>query len=348
MNREKWITICNSFQELFEILGNNREDLSNFQRFTKSELDNLNKIVIAQKNYNGWFTEEIVRTALIGLSEMLNPEELTMWLSNYTYNQNPKKVLLIMAGNIPLVGFHDLLCVWLSGNYAQVKLSSDDQTLLPAILELISEIHPELKSFYSVERGKIEHSEAVIATGSDNSNLYFEKYFGHLPSLFRKNRTSIAVIDGDESQTDLYNLGKDIFHFFGKGCRNVSYMLIPEHFDLNHFFEAIVPYYDIVHHKKYGNNYDYNRAILLLNQEDFLDKNFVILKETEKLFSPISMIHYSRYKSKSEIDDFVNNHENNIQVIIGKKYIPFGQGQLPKLGDYADGIDTMKWLNSLP
>jgi hypothetical protein len=278
---------------------------------------------------------------------MMNPIDLINWQNNYTFTENPKRVLLIMAGNIPLVGFHDLLCVWLSGNHAQIKLSSDDKTLLPAILDLVSEIHPEIKSYYTIESGKIEHSEAVIATGSDNSNLYFEKYFGHLPSLFRKNRTSIAVIQGNETKTDLLNLGLDIFLFFGKGCRNVSFMLISEDFNLNDFFEAILPYYEIVNHKKYGNNYDYNRAILLLNKETFLDNNFVIVKESDKLFSPISMIHFSRYKDNSEISEFIQKNEDNIQIILGKNYIPFGQGQYPKIWDYADGTDTMTWLNSL-
>lgn len=347
MNKDNWITICASFKDLFEFVGNNYNDFSSLSRFTKNDVTELNQLIVAQKNHNGWFTEEIVRKALLGLSEMMNSKDLTNWLTNYTFTENPKKVLLIMAGNIPLVGFHDLLCVWLSGNHAQIKLSSDDKILLPSILDLVSEVHPEIKSYYTIESGKIEHSEAVIATGSDNSNLYFEKYFGHMPSLFRKNRTSIAIIQGNETKTDLVNLGMDIFHFFGKGCRNVSYLLIPEHFNLNDFFEAVLPYYEIVNHKKYGNNYDYNRAILLLNQETFLDNNFVIVKESDKLFSPISMIHFSRYKDESEISEFIQNNKDNIQIILGKNYIPFGQGQYPKLWDYADGIDTMKWLNSL-
>jgi hypothetical protein len=347
MNRDNWMSICTSFKDLFEFVGNNHDELSSLSRFTINDVTELNQLIIAQKNHNGWFTEEIVRKALLGLSQMMNPIDLINWQNNYTFTENPKRVLLIMAGNIPLVGFHDLLCVWLSGNHAQIKLSSDDKTLLPAILDLVSEIHPEIKSYYTIESGKIEHSEAVIATGSDNSNLYFEKYFGHLPSLFRKNRTSIAVIQGNETKTDLLNLGLDIFLFFGKGCRNVSFMLISEDFNLNDFFEAILPYYEIVNHKKYGNNYDYNRAILLLNQETFLDNNFVIVKESDKLFSPISMIHFSRYKDNSEISEFIQKNEDNIQIILGKNYIPFGQGQYPKIWDYADGTDTMTWLNSL-
>jgi hypothetical protein len=261
MNRDNWMSICTSFKDLFEFVGNNHDELSSLSRFTINDVTELNQLIIAQKNHNGWFTEEIVRKALLGLSQMMNPIDLINWQNNYTFTENPKRVLLIMAGNIPLVGFHDLLCVWLSGNHAQIKLSSDDKTLLPAILDLVSEIHPEIKSY--------------------------------------------------------------------------------------DFFEAILPYYEIVNHKKYGNNYDYNRAILLLNQETFLDNNFVIVKESDKLFSPISMIHFSRYKDNSEISEFIQKNEDNIQIILGKNYIPFGQGQYPKIWDYADGTDTMTWLNSL-
>lgn len=347
MKRESWKDIFESFRELFEILGNQNSDFTVSKRFTSNEIEKVNHVISAQKNFNGWFTEESVKEALRGLSEMLNPIDLSNWLSNYSYNSNPKKVLLIMAGNIPLVGFHDLLCVWISGNLAQIKLSSDDTTLLPVILDLIAEIHPELRDYYIIEKGKITHSEAVIATGSDNSNLYFEKYFGHLPSLFRKNRTSIAILDGGETKEDLYNLGKDIFQFYGKGCRNVSYLLIPENYNLDVFFEGILPHHEIIHHKKYGNNYDYNRAINLLNQESFLDNNFVILKESTNLFSPISIVHYFRYQNENQINAFIQNNLNQIQIVIGKNYIPFGEGQKPKLWDYADGVDTMSWLNQL-
>jgi hypothetical protein len=347
MKRESWIDICESFRELFEILGSNESDILGSKRFTSDEIQKVNQVIRSQKNFNGWFTEESVRKALQGLHVMLDPSDFSKWLSKYSYNSIPKKVLIIMAGNIPLVGFHDLLCVWISGNFAQIKLSSDDQTLLPVILDLIAEIHPEIHEYYSIEKGKITQSEAVIATGSDNSNLYFEKYFGHLPCLFRKNRTSVAVFEGDETQDELYNFGKDILQFYGKGCRNVSYLLIPKNFILDILFEALLPYHEIIHHNKYGNNYDYNRAVHLLNQEEFLDNNFILLKESESIFSPISMVHYMRYENENEVSDFVKNNFNQIQIIIGKKYIPFGEGQNPKLWDYADGLDTMSWLNKL-
>ena len=154
-------------------------------------------------------------------------------------------------------------------------------------------------------------------------------------------------MEGNETQEELEKLGNDIFQYYGKGCRNVSYLLIPQDYNLDILIKALLPFHEIIHHKKYGNNYDYNRAINLLNQESFLDNNFVLLKESESIFSPISMIHFSRYKEESEVASFIQNNENNIQIIIGKKYTPFGEGQKPKLWDYADGIDTMSWLNNL-
>jgi hypothetical protein len=347
MNKENWLEVCDSFRELFDILAQSNLNHSISKRFTNHELEKVNQVIISQKNYNGWFTEESIRQALSGLSIMLNPNDISKWISNYSYNSTPKKILLIMAGNIPLVGFHDLICVWLSGNYAQIKLSSDDQKLLPSILELITEIHPNIKSYFSIETGKINQSEAVIATGSDNSNLYFEKYFGHLPTLLRKNRTSIGVIEGGESSDELVNLGKDIFQFYGKGCRNVSFLLIPDNFNLNILFEALLPYYEIIHHKKYGNNYEYNRAIHLLNRVNFLDNNFLMLKETDALFSPISMVHFLRYTIKSDVDEFIEKNKSSIQIVVGRNYIPFGNSQNPTIWNYADGVDTMKWLNNL-
>ncbi|MFM7662622.1 MAG: acyl-CoA reductase [Bacteroidota bacterium] len=347
MKREKWIDICASFSELFELLSNSKSNNASSKYFTCHELEKIEKEILMQKNYNGWFTEEIMRQALSGLKSMLNKEDLNKWIKEYAYAPTPKKILVIMAGNIPLVGFHDLICIWFSGNFAKIKLSSDDQTLLPLILDVVAEIHPELKDFYSFESGKITESEAVIATGGDNSNLYFEKYFGHLPCLFRKNRTSIAIIEGSETQEELTNLGKDIFSFYGKGCRNVSYLLIPKNYDLDILFEALLPYHQIIQNKKYGNNYDYNRALNLLNQVKFLDNNFLMLKESEMLFSPISMLHYKRFKDESEIKNFIKLNSKDIQIVLGREFIPFGFGQNPRLWDYADGKDTMDWLGNL-
>jgi hypothetical protein len=348
MKIKNWIEIFASFKELFEQLGNNSIENSKNNRFTNDEINQINELILNQKNFNGWFTEESVRKALYELSIMLNKTELIKWLSDYSYAENPKNILIIMAGNLPLVGFHDLLCVWLSGNHATIKLSSDDKTLFPKILDTISKVHPEIISSYKFSNGPIKNIDAVIATGSDNANLYFEKYFGHIPCLLRNNRTSLAILDGTETEDELLLLGNDLFDYFGKGCRNVSFLFIPENYDLNNLFEAIVPYGEIINNKKYGNNYDYNRAIHLMNQAPILDNNFVLLKESNDLFSPIAMIHYHRYSESSIINDFISIHQEDIQIIIGHDYTPFGNSQKPKLAEYADQKDTMKWLNQLP
>jgi hypothetical protein len=347
MKIENWIDICVSIEELFEKLGNNSLNNKENGRFTIDEIDQLNELILKQKNYNGWFTDENVRKAIKELSRMLEKSDLIQWLEKYKFTEKPKNILVITAGNLPLVGFHDLLCVWLSGNYATLKLSSDDNTLLPKIVETISKVHPEISSYYKIANGPIKNIDAVIATGSDNANLHFEKYFGHLPCLFRQNRTSLAILDGTESDNELFLLGKDLFDYFGKGCRNVSHIFIPEDYNLDRLFEAIVSFGEIINHKKYGNNYDYNRAIHLMNQTPILDNNFVLLKESNELFSPLSMIHYQRFSDKTKIEDFISSHADKIQIIIGHNYTEFGTSQKPKLSDYADQKDTMKWLNEL-
>jgi hypothetical protein len=347
MEKEQWYAVLQSIQELFSNLGGNSFDESTSYRFTKSEYEEINQLILNQRNLNGWFTDENVRKSMLELSKMLDPNDVIQWASNYTYSTCPKKILIIMAGNLPLVGFHDLICVWLSGNKALIKLSSDDNTLLPKILDWLTKLHPDLIDFYSFDKTEIKNCDAVIATGSDNSNLYFEKYFGHLPCLFRRNRTSIAILEGTESKDELELLGQDIFDYFGKGCRNVSFLLIPYDFDLNRLFEAIISHGDIINHKKYGNNYDYNRAILLMNQKPFLDNNFSLFVESDSIFSSISILHYRRYKCKDEIEEFISKNEKSIQIIVGSDFTPFGSSQNPRLFDYADGIDTVDWLNSL-
>jgi hypothetical protein len=252
-----------------------------------------------------------------------------------------------MAGNIPLVGFHDFLCTLCAGHTAVCKLSSDDKTLLPALANHLIEFAPQLKERIEFVQGPIKHIEAVIATGSNNSTLYFQEYFGKYPHIFRHNRTSVAVFDGTESLEELKALGDDIFSYFGLGCRNVTHLCFPEGYDIQRFFEAIFPYADVVHNKKYGNNYDYNKAVFLLNLQNLLDNNFVLLRESEDLFSPISMLNYHFYASKTDLEAYLLNHEPDIQVVVGHGYVPFGQAQAPRLNDYADGIDVMSWLAKL-
>jgi hypothetical protein len=308
--------------------------------------EKLNSIILREKHFNGWFTEEAVRESLLNLGVLLTKDKLKNWLSNYYSVETPKRVGLIMAGNIPLVGFHDFLSVLMSGNIAVVKLSSDDNRLLPVLTEMLFQLQPELEERIFIVP-QIKNIDAVIATGSNNSARYFEKYFGHLPNVIRKNRTSVAVLNGDETEEDLKELGKDLFTYFGLGCRNVSHLMIPQDFDLDRLFGAIVEYGDLINHHKYANNYDYYKAIYLLNREAFLENGFVLTKETAALFAPISVINYQRYNTKSEVVDFLGEHREEIQAVVGSDFLPFGKAQSPGLTDYADGIDTMEFLAKL-
>ena len=342
--------IINGFAQLGKLmveLGNNKK-WSNFSLgVTSEEYESLETLIVRQKSYNGWFTPEFVRQSLLALGEQLKEKELIEWSDSYNYASQPHAIGIIMAGNIPLVGFHDFLCVLISGNRAVCKLSSNDKTLLPAIAKHLIEFAPVLKDRIVFTEGRIGDIEAVIATGSNNSLNYFEQYFGKYPHIFRNNRTSVAVIRGDESAEELNDLGSDIFNYFGLGCRNVSHILFPANFDLNRFFKGIFSHSDVINNNKYGNNYDYNKAVYLMNQLPLLDNNFVLLRETEELFSPLAMIHYHYYQSKDELKDYISKHQNDIQVVVGKGYLDFGHSQKPGLSDYADGVDVMNWLESL-
>ena len=328
-------------------LGENK-DWDNFSvGVTESEYLSLQTVINRQLSYNGWFTKENVRGSLLKLSSSLIYSDLLNWSSSYTFSNEPRTIAVIMAGNIPLVGFHDFLSVLVSGNKIVAKLSSDDKTLLPALGQHLIEFIPGLKERIVFTSGRIGEIDAVIATGSDNSMQYFEQYFGKYPNIFRKNRTSIAVLKGDETEDDIKSLGSDIFDYFGLGCRNVSYLLLPEGFELSRFFEGVISYGEVIHNNKYGNNYDYNKAVYLMNKLEILDNNFCLLRESNELFSPLSMIHYQFYKDQSDIDNYIKEHESKIQVVVGRDYLDYGQAQCPAFNDYADGVDVMQWLNKL-
>lgn len=347
MNREQAINAFSRLGTVMKEVGSGNEFPGMSLGVTESEYLELQRTVNKQVQFNGWFTKEAVRQSLSALGEWLEKEQLEKWIAAYDWNEHPKRVAIIMAGNIPLVGFHDLLCVILSGNTAVCKMSSDDKTLLPALVHILCHFLPDLTDRIVLSEGRIGEIDAVIATGSNNSHLYFEQYFGKYPHIFRKNRTSVAVLDGNENEAELTRLGTDIFSYFGLGCRNVSHLLLPEGYDFNQFFQGIFSHSDIINHFKYGNNYDYNKTVYLMNQLPLLDNNFVLLRETEDLHSPLAMIHYHFYKNDNDINDYLKKHEEALQVVVGKTYTPFGQAQSPDLSDYADGIDTMKWLNSL-
>lgn len=300
---------------------------------------------------NPWFTEEGFKFCFKNWADNLNINNIHNWVSQYNFSNPKKNIGLILAGNIPLVGFHDVICVLLSGHTPIIKLSSKDQMILPFLLKKWNEFSGDILEYHIVE--KLENYDAVIATGSNNTARYLEYYFKGVPSIIRKNRTSIGILKGDETNEQIQLLAEDIFRYFGLGCRNVTKLLIPETMPLEKLFESFIGFKDIINHHKYANNYDYNRAIYLLNQEKFWDNNFVMLKEDEKLFSPISVINFSHYNDLQDIQNFITQNENNIQCIVANPQLEinntlnFGEAQTPTLNTYADNVDTMKFLSKL-
>ena len=347
MERNSIIIALNQLGKVLVSLGENQPWKDNSLGVTQEEYERFEHVIVRQFALNGWFTQDSVRNALKSIGNDLTVEKLNAWVEKYQFVKEPKRVGVIMAGNIPLVGFHDFLCVLLSGHKITAKMSSDDKTLLPEVVSLLIQFAPELEERITLSEGRIGEIDAVIATGSNNSMGYFESYFGKYPHIFRKNRTSVAVLDGSESKEELELLGADIFTYFGLGCRNVTQILIPQEFELNDFFGAMVPNSEIVNHHKYANNYDYNKAIHLMNQENILDNGFMLLKESDQLFSPLAMLYYHRYNNAEEVETYLKNNEEHIQAIVSKTHIPFGAAQCPNLDDYADNFNTMSWLEGI-
>lgn len=316
---------------------------------TQEEFDAYQELIQRAKHYNAWFVEENVRAQMRSLASMLNEETLSAWISNYSLeSKSAKQVAIIMAGNIPMVGFHDLMCVLMSGHHALVKYSSEDDRLMPALLNLWGLAWPDMAKRISKAEGKMTGFDAVIATGSNNSARYFEQYFGDYPHIIRKNRTSIAVLTGNETKEDLLALGKDVFNYFGLGCRNVTKLFFPKDFDIQTIFEAWFSYQEIINHNKYANNYDYHKALWLMNQEQILDNGFLMLREEEdQLVSPVGSLYYQRYESQEAMKTLLVDRADELQCVVGEGGIPFGQAQFPRIDDYADGVDTMSFLSKL-
>ncbi|SFH90946.1 acyl-CoA reductase [Halpernia frigidisoli] len=307
----------------------------------------LTDVIRISEYENPWFTKDYQKLALKDWSDLLKEENLENWLSDYKFSNQPKKVGLILAGNIPLVGFHDIICVILSQNIPLIKLSSKDKRMIPFLLKLWKNFDDQI-NFEFVE--KLENFDAVIATGSNNTARYLEYYFKDYDRIIRKNRTSISVLNGSESEEQLQLLAQDIFTYFGLGCRNVTRIFIPKDFNLEKLFLNFLEFKDIINHHKYANNYDYNKAIYLLNQDLFWDNNFVMLKEDDALFSPLSVVNFSRYENIEEVENFVKENEQDIQCIVGKenynfKTEAFGKAQQPDLNSYADNVNTLKFLS---
>lgn len=299
---------------------------------------------------NAWFSKENMQFALSDWAKLLQEQGIREWLNQYKPSENSKKVGLILAGNIPMVGFHDVLCVMLSNHIPVIKLSSKDKYVIPFLLKLWADSSENDISYELVER--LENFDAVIATGSNNTARYLEYYFKDYPKIIRKNRTSIAVLKGDESDEQLKRLAEDIFRYYGLGCRNVTRLFLPKDFVLDRLFENFLDFGNIINHHKYANNYDYNKAVYLLNQDLFWDNNFVMLREDDKLFSPLSVLNFSRYETLEEVKQFISENETDIQAIVaqqilGLSSVDFGEAQHPTLDTYADDVDTMKFLEQI-
>jgi hypothetical protein len=317
----------------------------------------FNALIKTVKIHNPWFTEENVRNAIVALADSLTEDRMVEWTANYIdelSRQKPAKtVAVIMAGNIPLVGFNDFLCVLISGNKFLGKLSSDDKLLLPFVAEVLTAIEPEFVNCIQFTEGQIKIMDAVIATGSNNSARYFEYYFGKYPHIIRKNRNSVAVLTGAETAADLRNLGKDIFAYFGLGCRNVSKLFVPTNYNFEIFFESIFEFQDIINNNKYSNNYDYNRTVYLMkNDPSLLDNNFLLLKKDSSYTSPIGVLFYENYETIEDLNQKIEDEKEQIQCVVSnsleiKNSVAFGKSQCPTLFDYADGVDTMKFLLAL-
>lgn len=315
---------------------------------TEQEFEKLKVTANQAKVYNGWFEQSEVKRSFKAWGEVLNDADLTTWTNKYEINEsNSKTVALIMAGNIPLVGLHDLISVYLSGHKAKVKMSSEDDRLLPALLEVWSLFDDTLLDHIQLAGPKLGEFDAVIATGSNNTARHFEQYFGGYPHIIRKNRTSVAILSGEENEEELKELATDIFAYFGLGCRNVTKLFLPKGYDLDNIFGGLFHWQDIVNNKKYGNNYDYHKAIFLLEGFDVLENGFILLKEDQGLTSPIGTLYYEYYEDEKELRQLMKEREEEIQCVVSRKDIPFGAAQSPKLWEYADGVDTMEFLSDL-
>jgi hypothetical protein len=324
--------------------------------FLQDAANNAHKAIVEAYLYNNWFTEESQRLALQAWADALSEHKLNQWIEKYDFEKpvNEKTVAIVMAGNIPLVGLHDLICVLLCGHKAIVKLSSDDKILPKFIVAALMQIEPAFADKIKLLKDdeKLESNyDAVIATGSNNSNRYFEYYFSKFPNILRKNRNSVAVLTGHETDEEMKLLAKDIFTYFGLGCRNVSKLYLPKGFDMALFFENTHDYDEYLKHNKYGNNLMYHKSIWLLNQDDFLENGLINLKEDKAMASPLASLFYEYYESLDEVKATLEARKDEIQCVVSKidlgYNIPFGKTQQPELWDYADNVDTIAFLLNL-
>ena len=342
MNLQKRI---NAFVRLGEIF----RDAASDHPATR-QAGRLRSVMDGQYKLNKWFTPDNVVRSVAALGSMLHRDKLEQWLAGYrikggTVRKN--NIAVIMAGNIPLAGFHDLLCVLLSGNILNAKTSARDPQLVAEALSLLQEIDPDFRELIILSRDGLKDYDAVIATGSNNSSRYFEYYFGSYPHIFRKNRNSVAIIDSSVSDSDLGLLGEDVFSYFGLGCRNVSKLLVSKDFDRGKLASLWSSWRGVADHTAYANNLNHSRALCLINRESFTDSGYFLLKESASVSSPVGVLHYGIFGSETEPEGLLENHHDQIQIIVGKNYKKFGSSQYPEPWEYPDNMDTLQFLTSL-
>ena len=317
----------------------------NYDNNNDNKLVEFKDVIIKAQSKNPWFTDANIKVNLTYWSKKLTKHNLNKWLSKYNLNNTSRKnIAIIMAGNIPLVGFHDFICVFLSGHNSIIKLSNSDNCIIPFLTDLMK-LSSERIVYSDIF---LKDYDGVIATGSDNTSRYFDYYFKNKRSIIRKNRNSIAILNGEESDDDLKSLSQDIFTYFGLGCRNVSKLYVPKNYNFDLFFNSIFCYKELINNHKYANNYDYNKAIYLMSEYKFLDNGFFIVKEGNEMHSPISTINFEYYDNVSFLKEKIYLEDDNIQCIVSniefKGKVNFGETQNPSLNQYADNIDVMRFL----
>ncbi|HLS30824.1 MAG TPA: acyl-CoA reductase [Flavobacteriaceae bacterium] len=340
-----------AFIKLGKFLKEYTSSTPNFSKPEKEKVQLLDETISNAIVHNGWFTKPDIHFSLKQWADQLTSSNLDNWLQPYSFKEEtPKTVAIIMAGNVPLVGFHDFLSVLISGNKALVKQSSKDKHLLPFIADFLTQENSDFANRIEFTDERLTDYDAVIATGSNNTARYFEYYFSDKPHIIRRNRNSVAVLTGDETQKELELLGEDIFRYYGLGCRNISKIFIPKNYDFDNFFRAIYKWNPIINSHKYANNYDYNKAVYLMSEFKIIENGFFILKEDSSYASPIACLFYETYQDLENLTKKLKRDSALIQCVVSSNTLPietldFGQTQRPKLTDYADGVDILQFLS---
>jgi len=345
------VTTIDQRIEAFHKLGELFYDISSKKENSKYKkwITVFNKKINEAYQYNKWFTTENCLLSFKNWSKELTTLKLSKWLNNYELkNCSKKTIVIIMAGNIPLVGFHDFICAKILNYKCLIKMSSDDKILLPIVIDFLDFILPGFKKNIEFTNKPLKKFDGVIATGSNSSFKYFEYYFKKYPKILRKTRHSIAVLDGNESKENLIDLGNDIFNYFGMGCRSVSKIFVPKNYNFDLLFESLFEFKEVIKNNRYANNYDYNKAIYLMGEKKITENGFLILKKDKNLGSPIACLFYDTYNSIKEIEKYIDNNSEYLQCIVSNfklsNSIPLGSSQKPKIYDYADKIDTLNFL----